>query len=60
MITYAHLGHLAQETLSESFVGGASGVARDLVGDRERQEGVFEESGDVTVEGEAESPVRTA
>ena len=30
------LGYLAEETLSESFIGGASGVARDLVGDRER------------------------
>jgi hypothetical protein len=46
-----NLGYLTEETLSESFVGGASGVACDLVGDRERQEGLCQASGDVAVEG---------
>jgi hypothetical protein len=55
-----NLGYLAEEVVSESFVGRASGVARDLVGDRERQEGVFAASGDIEMEGEAEISVWSA
>ena len=54
------LGYLAEETLSESFVGGASRVARDLVGHREWQEGLCQASGDVAMEGEVEGIVRAA
>ena len=57
---HAHLGYLAEETLSESFVGGASGIARDLVGDREWQEGLCQASGDVALEGETQSPLWAA
>lgn len=41
------MGYFTEETLSESFVGRASGVARDLVGDCEWQEGLCQASGDV-------------
>jgi hypothetical protein len=40
MTNNAYLGYLAEEVMSAAFVGSASGVARDLVGDRERKEGV--------------------
>ena len=48
------LGYLAEETLSESFVGGASGVARDLVGPSERKKGILAASRDVAVDGKVE------
>ena len=54
------MGYRAEETLSESFVGGASGVTRDLVSDREWQEGLCQASGDVALEGEVEGIVRAA
>ena len=57
---HANLGHLTEETLSESFVGGASGVARDLVGAGEREEGILAASGDVAMEGEVEGVIRAA
>jgi hypothetical protein len=44
MANNAYLGYLAEEVMSAAFTGGASGTARDLVSDRERQEGVFEAS----------------
>ena len=54
------MGYLAEETLPESFVGGASGVARDLVGAGEWKEGILAASGDVAMEGEVEGVIRAA
>jgi hypothetical protein len=51
MTSDAYMGCSTEKTLPRAFVRGASGVARDLVGDRERQAGVFAASGDVAMEG---------
>lgn len=49
------MGYFAEETLSESFIGRASGVACDLVGSGEREEGILAASGDAALEGKVES-----
>lgn len=48
------LGYLAKEIVPKSFIGRAPGVARDLVGAGEWEEGLCVASGDVALEGKIE------
>jgi hypothetical protein len=57
---YENLGYLAKEIVQEALIRGASGVACDLVGAGEREEGVCTASGDVAMEGEVEGVVWAA